>query len=379
MLAISRSNRWRGRVALLVILVLTCPAIADPPVSLAPTNPPPVFPGGAPAANSPQIAAPYAPGFWLSVGAKSDSEPPPPSMMPFNPPGLEAPTEVVTDGQPGWNGSSRYHQEARPLWENFSLLAGLDGAKGPEDLGIGGNFGYRIAVQTGFPLFESWGIGMQVGTAFNYQRTTSRLMPLIEGVSERTQSFTTIGVFQRMESGWSWGVVYDFLYESYYVDMALGQWRGRVGYAFSPCNEIGAWCTVRSLYDRFTGGNVPDFDLKPIDQFNLYWRHVWPTNVVTRIWIGLADEHGRSILFDPSTPPVHHPVVFGADVFVPLSANWALFGEANFITPSSTGTVAALFGLVFYPAGTAGDAFHNRFAPLLPTANNPTFGVNMLP
>jgi hypothetical protein len=366
-----RSRRRHEWLAILCTLALASAVVADPPASPAPATP-------TPAAGTSPVPAPYKPGFWLTAGAPEKPEPlPPPSVTPFNPPSNPT-TEIVTDGQPFWNGNGPYHAQARPLWENFSLLAGLDGAKGPEDLGIGGNFGYRVAAQTGFPLVENWGLGVQIGTGFNYQRTTSRLIPLIEGVSERTQSFTTVGVFQRMESGWSWGVVYDFLYENYYVDMVLGQWRGQVGYAVDPCNEIGAWGTVRALYDRVRGDR-PDFYLKPIDQVNLYWRHIWPSHAVTRVWVGLADEHNRGLLFSSAVPPVHHPVVFGADVFVPLSANWALFGEANFITPTSTGTIAALFGLVFYPAGSAGDAFHNRFAPLLPVANNPTFGVNMLP
>src|SRR5882724_3819816 len=54
--------------------------------------------------------------------------------------------------------------EARPFWENFSVLGGLDGAKGPEDLGISANFGYRVAVQTAGPLVAEWGLGVQIGT-----------------------------------------------------------------------------------------------------------------------------------------------------------------------------------------------------------------------
>jgi hypothetical protein len=66
-------------------------------------------------------------------------------------------------------------------------------------------------------------------------------------------------------------------------------------------------------------------------------------------------------------------------VYIPLNGNWAIFGEANFITPNDSGTVTAFFGLVYYPAGGAGNAFRNRFAPMLPLANNPTLAVNLQP
>ena len=40
---------------------------------------------------------------------------------------------------------------------------------------------------------------------------------------------------------------------------------------------------------------------------------------------------------------------------------------------------AAFLGLAYYPGGGALGALRNRFAPLLPGANNPTFGVNLRP
>jgi hypothetical protein len=275
--------------------------------------------------------------------------------------------------------TGRWLRETKPLWENFSILGGLDGAKGPEDLGISENFGARFTVQTAFPLIDRWGVGLQIGTGLNYHETMTRFLHALTGVHDRTQSFTTLGLFQRSQAGWNWGVAYDFLYESYYVDMNLGQWRGQVGYWYDADNEIGLWGTLRSHGEQLIVNNTQTLTLEPINQLNLYWRHVWPSDAVTRMWIGLAEEHGRFVLFGPSAPSVHHPIVFGAEVFIPLSANVAIFGEANFITPNDTGTVTAMVGLIYYPAGTVGGVFRNRYAPLLPVANNPTFGVNLRP
>ncbi len=332
---------------MLVIAFAACAVHADPPV----------FPGGD---NDPASPAPTY------------------RTSPFPAAAPSLPDAAGDAGLPAGILDSRYHREAKPAWENLSVLGGLDGSKGPEDLGVSANFGVRGAVQTGMPLVEDWGLGLQVGTGVNYERTATRFMHVLLDTNQRTQSFTTIGLFQRTESGWNWGVVYDFLYDHYYVDMTLGQLRGQAGYWFDPQNEMGLWGTLRAQSERLIISQ-DNLALEPIDQLNLYWRHIWPTNVVTRGWVGLAEGHGRYILIGPTSPAVHHPLVFGADVFIPLTGSLAIFGEANFITPNDSGTVTALFGLVYYPAGTAGDAFRNRFAPLLPTGNNPTFGVNVQP
>src|SRR5262249_30607043 len=194
----------------------------------------------------------------------------------------------------------------------------------------------------------------------NYGRTAVRVLRGIDGTRDRTQSFTTVGIFQRSDVGINWGVGYDFLFESYYQDFNVGQWRGQVGYCITGDDEVGVWGTLR---DHGHTGAVKDqpFHLRPIDQANLFWRHVWGNETVTRMWVGLADEHGRFVFVAPGNTPVHHPVVFGADVYVPLSDRLALFGEANFITPNDTGTVTATFGFAFYPGCGAKQASRSRF------------------
>ena len=75
---------------------------------------------------------------------------------------------------------------------------------------------------------------------------------------------------------------------------------------------------------------------------------------------------------------VNHPLVFGADFYVPLNDWVFLFGEANFITPNDSGTVTATLGVAITWGG-ARNVARNRFAPLLPVANNPSFAVNLRP
>ncbi len=264
------------------------------------------------------------------------------------------------------------------LWDNLSAFVGLDGSKGPEDLESNENFGWRAHFNWGIPLVQSWGLGFQVGSAINYSRAMSNLFENINGTRDRLQSFTTVGLFQRSSLGLNWGVVYDFLSEHYYTSINLGQVRGQVGYQTTANDEIGLWGALR------TGGDVGSLvgrtiDFKPMTQANLFWRHVFDNNTQTRIWLGVADEHTRYNFLAPGDPPIHHPFIFGGDMYVPLNNYWGIFGQANFVTPGTSGTVAAFVGLVFYPAGQAGSATRNPYAPYLPLANNPTFVVNAFP
>ncbi len=263
-------------------------------------------------------------------------------------------------------------------FDDLSLFFGFDGSKGPEDLGVNANFGLRGAFNWGLPIWESHGLGVQVGSAVNYANNTLRVLKSVNGTTDRVQSFTTVGLFQRTDFGLNWGVGYDFLAEDYYRSLTFGQWRGQIGHQIGPNNEVGVWTAIRSFGDsaRVAGQS---FGLKPITQGNLFWRHIWGNETVTRVWVGLAEEHGRFVLGAPANSAVHHPFVFGADLYVPLTDHFALFGEANFITPNDTGTVTATLGIAFYPGGRAKNTARSRYAPLLPAANNPTFAIDVLP
>lgn len=271
------------------------------------------------------------------------------------------------------------HGPRHPGWcDDLSLFLGLDGSKAPEDLGVNANFGLRGAFNWELPIWENRGLGVQVGSAVNYANNALPVLKAVNGTTDRVQSFTTVGLFQRTDFGLNWGVGYDFLAEDYYRSLTFGQWRGQIGHQIGPDNEVGIWTAIRSFGDnaRVAGQS---FRLKPITQGNLFWRHVWGNESVTRLWVGLAEEHGRFLLGAPARATAHHPFTFGADLYVPLTDHFALFGEANFITPNDTGTVTATLGVAFYPGGRAKSAGRSRFAPLLPVANNTTFAIDVQP
>jgi hypothetical protein len=264
--------------------------------------------------------------------------------------------------------------QAHPYLDNLSLFAGLNGFQEPADLGINSNFGYRLAFNWGFPIWEKQGIGLQVGTAMNYSQNSMRFYRFLDGPLDHYEYFTTVGVFQRDEAS-SWGAVYDFRFDDYYSRTYTGQWRFQYGINLGADNEIGFWATVRDHGDKANFGPYT-FSVQPISQWNVFWRHIWNNEIVTRVWIGLASEHSRFDAFLPREPQINHPATFGTDFYVPLGDSFALYGEAHFITPNDTGAITASIGLVWYP-GTARGTARSRFAPLMPLANNTNFALDV--
>ena len=236
--------------------------------------------------------------------------------------------------------------------------------------------GTRAHANLGIPL-TSAGIGLQIGSGLSYHDFAVGVVEAIHGRRERFQSFTTVGAFQRTAGGWKWGIVYDFLSQNYYEGINLGQWRGAVALTISECDEFGAWFTIPDHDDTATFLGSP-LRLKSIGQANAFWRRTWETGGETTFWLGAAEPHGDEIiLFAPAPGTTGTQLVYGADIHLPLNDRLAIFGEANFITPSDSGTVDAYLGAVYYPWGGARSSRRRRFAPVLPVASNPTFSVDL--
>lgn len=258
---------------------------------------------------------------------------------------------------------------------NFAIFGGFDGARGPDDLGINANVGGRFGVNYAAPLIEEAGIGFQIGTAGAYQQTATRFQRLNGGPGDRTQWFSTIGVFQRTELGFVWGVAYDYLHTNSYANFDLSQWRGQIGLRVNPNNEIGVWGTYHDRGDTATFGGER-FNYQALNQASLYFTHFFEHNAMGRVWVGLTDEHGRAILGIPGGTPTYNAFIYGAEFLAPVNPYVAFYGEATIITPVDSGCVNAFVGLAIYPGGGAYQAARSRFAPMFPLANNANFAVD---
>jgi hypothetical protein len=262
------------------------------------------------------------------------------------------------------------------LLDGLTLFGGLDGSKQPQDLGVNANMGGRLSFNWGRELVDHWGLGVQAGGAYDFADNAVQVLHRLGISDRRDQFFGTIGVFQRTDWGFNWNFAYDSLWESYYADFRLSQWRGRAGYQITDTDEIGVWGTKADSGDSGTVLGIP-VHLRPISMANFFWRHTWPSSAWTTLWIGRANEHGRFVLVLPDQPSIKNAFIYGADLQMPLNNWWAIYGEANFITPASSGTVDAYLGFVFYPGGGVREALQKRYAPLMPTASNTSFAVDL--
>ena len=268
---------------------------------------------------------------------------------------------------------SQWGDQEGPI-DNLSLFLGLEGSKQPQDFGVNAHFGGRFHANWGVPLAREAGLGLQLGAAINETRNAVQVVERVEGSKDRSQVFATIGLFQRTDNGFVWGVGYDWLQQDYYDDFDLGQWRGQFGYFLSPRNEVGVRVAVSDRQDDGSFAGIPVV-LDPISQGSLYVRHYWPTSAVTTLWFGLAEGHAEANVALGDLQPLDERFLFGSDIYFPLNNRLAIYGEANFIQPADTGTVDAYLGVALFPGGSC-KALTRRFAPVLPVANNTSFSVD---
>lgn len=265
---------------------------------------------------------------------------------------------------------------APSIFDELYFRLAIDGAKQPQDFGVNANLGGQAAMNWAAPLLPQWGIGVQAGTGITASGNAVRVYELLGESTGRTQHFTTVGVFQRTDGGFSWGLVHDFLYQKSYDSFNLGQWRFRAGYDLNPQDQIGFTGMLQS-YDDHGVFIETDVRLKSIDQMQFYWRHVWETNAQTTMWAGLASRHGEDNAVTGFAPEKSNSFLMGADVMMPLTDCLAIYGETNLIMPADTGTVDAFLGIQWYPKGRVSTARRRAYSPLQELAAPTTFAVDL--
>jgi hypothetical protein len=266
---------------------------------------------------------------------------------------------------------------AKPgVFENLSLFAGPDGSKQPQDLGINANMGVRVAANWGLPVSDKLKLGAQIGAAVNVSDSAVHVLDQIEGTSKRTQTFVTVGVFQRPAERVTWGLAYDLLSQKYYDNSQLGQLRGQAGFSVRSTDDVGVWFTKAVQGDSAVMGSTA-VHLEPITQVNGFTRHTWGNMAQTAIWLGVAKQHGNVVWVFPEDSKDTNVLVYGAELSLPLSDRFAVTGSANLITPAATGTVDAFLGVSFFPKRSALRQARDTFAPVHTVANNPTMAIDL--
>lgn len=261
-------------------------------------------------------------------------------------------------------------------YDELTLFAGVDGSKQPQDFGVNANLGAQVHANVGLPLSEAYGIGAQIGQGIVATDNAVQVLQRAIQSSNRTQSYTTLGLFQRTDSGFAWGFVFDWLNQQSYDNFQLQQWRVRIAQDLSSCDQVAITGNLTGGGDSGLAGPVA-VRVEAIDQLNLSWRHWWQTGVQTTWWGGIAEGHSEANIALGDLPAFGESFLMGADILAPLNDHLALYGETNLIFPADTGTVDAFLGLQFYPGGGARRARRGRFTPLLPVASPVSFSTNL--
>src|SRR5262245_56598469 len=271
----------------------------------------------------------------------------------------------------------------------FYGFFGYDSWHGVQDHGhtnAGLNKGVNFATRLG--RVSDWtGIGFQLGGSvgvYNFSGTNFHLTHQDEATP---QGFVTYGFFRKAneQSNFSGAVVQDWMFDSNFGVLAqnptLAQWRGQLGYALGPWNELGVWTSWRGQGDtRVVPGSGPTA-WRPVQQLNAYWHHKWQSGGADSwLWFGVPDHDrlvGGGSLGD---------YLVGALASCPLSDYMMLYSQITYMHPSAApgpggaGEEAWNFtiGLAYFHARNARTATvaGQCWLPQLPVASNGSFLVD---
>jgi hypothetical protein len=263
-------------------------------------------------------------------------------------------------------------------FQNTTAFSGVEAFKTFGDSDFPNNAGFVSGLNTGFQLGGSK-IQGQIGGSLGLYDSKGR--PLGAPTQTESQGFLTAGIFKRsnVDNGerLSWGLVYDQLWNHQYGvsadDITLGQFRGIMGVALNPCNEVGFWGTAHTNSQTIDGVFSPTQSLQAINQYNLFWSHSYALGARSMLYAGLADS--KSIGSWQT----------GTQFTAPMSQRLSLYGNSAFMFPSSaTGPIGSTELLWSVSCGLSysfgGKAVSRNISgpcgtPLQQVANNGTFMV----
>lgn len=281
---------------------------------------------------------------------------------------------------PGMDEDCYYYRPFLPFlrsgwYRNLEVSIGAQGFKGPADMGRNGNFGFQEGLNWGAPLGDPWGFGYQAGfrvvhSSFPGSAAVSAVDPTATYTANRTQFFFTTGLFRRPEhSRLQWGVVFDWMHDSYYDDADVKQIRNELSLWLDDRREIGYFgaygvgsgeLSVDGLQQRLT---TP---LEPTDLFAVFYRRHFSGGGEGRFWVG-ASGNGDALL--------------GANATIPIGTSWALENAVTYLSPEEGTGVdgqkeehwAVAIRLVWYPGRSSVEAINSPFRPVLGVADNTVF------
>jgi hypothetical protein len=251
--------------------------------------------------------------------------------------------------------------------KHLSVFAGVQGFKGPVDLGQNGNFGFHEGLNFAAPLGGPGQIGYQIG--FRAVQSNLAGSSLNTGL-DRDQVFVTAGLFRRaLCGGLQWALAFDLMHDRHYYGKSdMKQVRLEAAFVRPGVREIGFWGAFGTGDDQVTYGQNTD-TIEPTSLYAFFYRKYLNSGGQGRLWVGFTGQ-GDGLL--------------GGDLRMPIGHSWAVESNFNYLSPKqgkgATGFAQESWGtmvqLVWYPGRSARCVAEDPYNPILNVADNSVFMVD---
>jgi hypothetical protein len=206
-----------------------------------------------------------------------------------------------------------------PRWQEFTVFGGVHGFKGPYDQARdSGNFGFHEGFNAGFKV-PTTNAGYQIG----YRAVHSQLNGDADTniADPHTQSFFTMGIFQRAKDGVQFGIAWDMLRDERWGAVDFHQLRGELSMIEHGCHEIGLAAAMHlNDHEPFPADeDTSSVMFQPTDQYLLFYRFHGPRGGEGRIFGGFNDDDDG---------------IIGGDLLVPLHDRWSLQTGFTYLIPA---------------------------------------------
>ena len=260
-------------------------------------------------------------------------------------------------------------------WRRTQLFVGVQGFTGPPNYGGSntptaregsGSFGFHQGFNYGRPLY--WFGRGYYGWQFGLRTTQSNLDGASFTDESRSQLFLTGGIFRRVDCGFHWGLVVDYLSDEWYYHADLVQLRGELGWNLTPNNEFGFRMTASTQSTSSVNGLLSTNDaFQATDQYRLYHRRILHNGIEVDANAGVT-ENGD--------------VLLGSNFDIPLTGRLNLRTGVDYLIPEGAGAVGEQeeswnlgFSLVWFPCGRPCGG-RDYYRPLFNVADNGSFMVD---
>jgi hypothetical protein len=223
---------------------------------------------------------------------------------------------------PGDDEACRSVRIGIPKWQELMIFGGVQGFKGPYDWDRdSGNFGFHEGFNTGFKLPYT-SMGYQIG----YRAVHSQLHgdKDTDIADPHTQQFLTAGVFQRVNDGVQYGIVWDFLRDERWGAVDFHQLRGELSLVDRGCHEWGVAAHVHlNTHEPFPADEeTPSIVFQASDQYLLFYRFHGARGGEGRFYGGFNDDDDG---------------ILGAEMLIPLKDRWSLAAGFTYLIPDEPG------------------------------------------